>query len=110
MAASFEFNEDNGTATGSPAAGTTRTTAVTQVNWKNTDDVATSYSSSPIVAGTNSYTKYQSGKFTGTFTQISAGLFAHTSGTLGVGLTLRVLSLVLTPLQAQLPTQHLLQI
>lgn len=89
MAASFEFNEDNGTATGSPAAGTTRTTAVTQVNWKNTDDVATSYSSSPIVAGTNSYTKYQSGKFTGTFTQISAGLFAHTSGTLGVGLTLK---------------------
>lgn len=89
MAATFEYNEDNGVATGSPVAGTSRTTAVTQVNWKNTDDVATAYSSSPITAGNNSYTKYQSGKFTGTFNQISAGLWAHTLGTLGTGLTLK---------------------
>lgn len=89
MAATFEYNEDNGAATGSPAAGATRTTAVTQVNWKNTDDVGTAYSSSPITAGNNSYTKYQSGKFTGTFNQISAGLWAHTAGTLGTGLTLK---------------------
>ncbi len=41
MAATFEFNEDNGAATGSPAKGTTRNTAVTQNNWKNVDDVAT---------------------------------------------------------------------
>lgn len=89
MAATFEFNEDNGTQTGSPLKGTTRNTAVTQVNWKNTDDVATAYSSSPITAGNNSYTKYQFGKFTGTFNQVSAGLFAHTAGTLGTGLTLK---------------------
>ena len=89
MAATFEWNEDNGAATGSPAKGATRTTAVTQVNWKNTDDVATAYSSSPITAGNNSYTKYQFGKFTGTFNQISAGLWAHTSGTAGTGLTLK---------------------
>lgn len=89
MAATFEFNEDNGAATGSPSKGTTRNTAVTQVNWKNTDDVSTAYSSSPITAGNNSYTKYQFGKFTGTFNQISAGLWAHTSGTLGTGLTLK---------------------
>lgn len=89
MAATFEFNEDNGAATGSPAKGTTRNTAVTQVNWKNVDDVATAYSSSPITAGNNSYTKYQFGKFTGTFNQISAGLWAHTAGTLGTGLTLK---------------------
>ena len=89
MAATFEYNEDNGAATGSPAQGTTRNTAVTQVNWKNVDDVATSYTTSPITAGNNSYTKYQFGKFTGTFNQISSGLWAHTAGTLGTGLTLK---------------------
>lgn len=89
MAATFEFNEDNGTATGSPSQGTTRNTAVTQVNWKNADDVATAYTASPITAGNNSYTKYQFGKFTGTFNTVSAGLWAHTSGTLGTGLTLK---------------------
>lgn len=99
MAATFEYNEDNGAATGSPAKGTTRNTAVTQVNWKNTDDVATAYSSSPITAGSNSYIKYQFGKFTGTFNQISSGLWAHTAGTLGTGLTLvgKVTSTYATP-------------
>jgi len=89
MPATFEFNEDNGTATGSPLKGTTRTTAVTQNNWKNIDDVATAYTASPITAGNNSFTKYQSGKFTGTFNQISAGLWAHTAGTLPTGCTLK---------------------
>lgn len=89
MAATFEYNEDNGAQTGSPLKGTTRNTAVTNVNWKNVDDTATAYSSSPITYGNNSYTKYQFGKFTGTFNQISAGLWAHTAGTLGTGLTLK---------------------
>ena len=89
MPATFEYNEDHGTATGSPSAGTTRSTAVTEVNWKNIDDSTTAYSASPITAGNNSFTKYQSGKFTGTFNQISAGLWAHTAGTLGTGLTLK---------------------
>lgn len=89
MAATFEYNEDHGAATGSPAKGTTRSTAVTEVNWKNVDDSTTAYSASPITAGNNSFTKYQFGKFTGTFNQISAGLWAHTAGTLGTGLTLK---------------------
>lgn len=99
MAATFEFNEDNGAATGSPAKGTTRSTAVTQCNWKNTDDVATSYSASPVAAGANSYPKNQFGKFTGTFSQISSCLWAHTSGTLGTGITLagKVTSTYTTP-------------
>lgn len=99
MAATFEYNEDNGASTGSPAKGTTRNTAVTNVNWKNVDDVATAYSSSPITAGNNSYIKYQFGKFTGTFNQISAGLWAHTAGVLGTGLTLvgKVTSTYATP-------------
>lgn len=89
MAATFEYNEDNGAATGSPAKGTTRATAVTQVNWKSVDDVATAYTSSTIIAGANSMTKYQFGKFTGTFNQISTGKWSHTAGTLGTGLTLK---------------------
>jgi hypothetical protein len=101
MAATFEFNEDNGASTGSPPKGTTRNTAVTQNNWKRTDDVATAYTASTINATSseNSYTKHQFGKFTGTFNLISAGLWAHTAGVLGTGLTLhgKVQTLYTTP-------------
>lgn len=89
MAATFDWQEDTGTATGSPAKGTTRTTGITNVNWKNIDDSTTAYSSAPITAGNNSYEKWQFGKFTGTFNQISAGLFAHTATAFGTGLTLK---------------------
>ena len=89
MAATFEFDEDNGVATGSPARGTTAGTTATQVNWKNTDDVATVYSTSPITAGNNSFTKYQFGKFSGVWNSISAGLFAHTAGSFGTGIALK---------------------
>lgn len=83
MAATFEWDERNG----APAGTVTHT--VTQVNWKNTDDVATAYSSSPITDGNNSFDKWQFGHFSGTYNQISAGLFAHTAGTFGAGLTLK---------------------
>jgi hypothetical protein len=91
MPAVFFFGEDNGASTGAPLRGTTRTTGVTQVNWKNTDDVATVYSTSPIAAGNNSYEKFQFGVFTGTFNQISNGKWQHVSGVLGAGLTLKTL-------------------
>lgn len=94
MAATFEFEEDNGTAAGSPAKGTTRTAARTEVNWKNIDDSTTAYSSSPITAGNNSYQKPQFGHFSGTFNSVSAGLFAHTSTAFGTGLTLKGVPLV----------------
>jgi hypothetical protein len=79
--------------------GTTRTAARTEANWKNIDDSTTAYSSSPITAGNNSYTKYQFGHLSGTYNQISAGLFAHTAGALGTGLTLKgaVLNVYATP-------------
>lgn len=99
MAATFNWCEDNGAATGSPAQGTTQsgfgadTHYPTDVNWKNVDDnttnSGTAYSSSPITAGNNSYTKYQYGKFSGTFNQILSGLFAHTATAFGTGLTLK---------------------
>lgn len=90
MAATFDWQEDTGTQTGSPTKGTTRTTGVTDVNWKNSGTQGTAYSAAPITAGNNSYQKAQFGKFTsGTFNQISAGLFAHTATAFGTGLTLK---------------------
>lgn len=89
MAATFEFNRDTGAQTGSPTKGTTRTTAITDTNWKNTDTVGTAYSSAPITAGNNSFEIWNSGHFSGTFNQISAGLFAHTATAFGTGLTLK---------------------
>lgn len=89
MAATFEFEEDNGASTGSPAKGTTRTAARSEVNWKNIDDSTTTYSSNPITAGNNSYEKWQFGHFSGSFNQILSGLFAHTSTAFGTGLTLK---------------------
>ncbi len=90
MAATFDWQEDTGTQTGSPTKGTTRTTGVTDVNWKNSGTQGTAYSAAPITAGNNSFEKWQFGKFTsGTFNQISAGLFAHTATAFGTGLTLK---------------------
>jgi hypothetical protein len=99
MAAVFTWCEDNGTATGTPARGTTQsgfgadTHNPTEVNWKNIDDNAanggTAYSAAPITAGNNSYTKYQYGRFASGFNQISAGLYAHITTAFGTGLTLK---------------------
>lgn len=89
MAATFEFEEDTGTATGSPAKGTTRTTAVTDVNWKNSGTQGTAYSAAPITAGNNSFQKATFAKFSGTFNTILTGLWAHTATAFGAGLTLK---------------------
>lgn len=82
MAATFEWDEANG-------AGETVTHNRTEVNWKNIDDSTTAYTAQPIQAGNNSFDKWQYGHFSGTYNQILAGLFAHTAGALGTGLTLK---------------------
>lgn len=89
MAATFDWNRDTGTQTGSPTKGTTRTTGVTDTNWKSTDTYATAYSAAPITDGTNSFEIWNFGKFSGTFNQILNGLFAHTATAFGAGLTLK---------------------
>lgn len=89
MAATFEFEVDNGAATGSPAKGTTRTAAQTDTNWKNIDDATTAYSASPITAGNNSFEKWIFGHYSGSFNTILSGLWAHTSTAFGTGLTLK---------------------
>jgi len=82
MAATFQWAESNG-------AGETITLDRAEANWKNVDDSTTAYSSSPIAAGANSFSKWMFAKFSGTFNQISAGLFAHTAGAMGTGLTIK---------------------
>jgi len=82
MAATFQWGERNG-------AGETETLDRSEQNWKNIDDSTTAYSSSPITAGNNSYGKYVYGKFSGTFNSIAAGLWAHTAGAMGTGLTIK---------------------
>lgn len=87
--ATFAWDEDTGTQTGSPTKGTTRTGGVADVNWKNSGVQSDVYSSFPITAGNNSFEKWQFGHFSGTYNQILNGLFAHTAGALGTGLTLK---------------------
>lgn len=89
FAATFDFQQDTGTATGSPAKGTTRTTGVANSNWKNSGVQTDVYSSFPISAGNNSFQVVLFGKFTGTFNTILSGLFAHTATAFGTGLTLK---------------------
>lgn len=100
MAATFNWCEDNGTQTGSPLHGTTRSqnsNPPTDVSWKNTDDAKTAsggtlYSASPVTAGNNSFSKYQYGQFGGSFSTISNCFWsAHTapSGTLPTGVSLK---------------------
>lgn len=89
MAATFAWDEDYGTQTGSPTRGTSQTTGITNVNWSNNSDPTTVYSSNPITAGNNSYDRWQFGHFSGTYNQILGGLFAHTATAFGTGLTLK---------------------
>lgn len=80
MAATANWCEDHGTATGSPAKGTTRdgfgadTNYAVNCNWKTADDTnVTAYTAAPVGPKPDcSYEKYQYIKFGGTFTLISA--------------------------------------
>lgn len=80
MAAIFRWAEHNG-------AGPTATLDRAEMNWKNVDDSTTAYSSSPITAGSNSYDKFVYGVFGGSWNQILNGLWDHTGGVFGTGLS-----------------------
>lgn len=87
MAATFAFDRDHGTLTS--GRGATTSTGVSDVNWKNTDVEATAYSASPITFGNNSFENWLFGHFSGSYNQISAGLWAHTLTAFGTGETLK---------------------
>lgn len=68
MASTQTFSEGNGTTAG------TETTNVTSMNWKSVDTATggTDYQSHVIIAGTNSFTKYQAIVFAGSWNSLSA--------------------------------------
>ena len=75
MAATFEFDEANG-------AAETVTHGKTKADWKNEDSTTDNYGSFPVTAGNNSFEKWIYGHFSGTYNQLSAGLWAHTANAL----------------------------
>ena len=75
MPATFEWVEHN-------TNNTTDNNARTEVNWKSVNDSTTAYSAAPVSAGSNSYKKYQFGRFSGTWSSISNIVFEHTNGSL----------------------------
>lgn len=102
MAATAEWYEDNGVATGSPAKGATRTRLGgdnTRSDYGSIDSPNVSRASARIVAGENSFTKYRFVKFSGSFNEISNCKIAHTDGVMpgGVKLMGQVTSTYTTP-------------
>lgn len=100
MPAKFDWQEDNGAATGSPAKGTTRTTGITRMDWKDVDDPIPGLYAYPIIPGNNSYSKYNFAAISGTWTTISNVKWAHTYGLFnGINLIIkgRVTSTYTTP-------------
>lgn len=88
MASSIVLADDSGVATGSPSKGTTRTDPTTQWNWLSSTTVTDSRASAPVPVGTNSYERFRFAHITGTFTQLSNCLWAHTAGTFGSNIAL----------------------
>lgn len=83
LAASFEWDEANGAETPEHD--------VNSVNWKNEDsftESAANYQANPIVAGTNSFDKFQYGHIFGTYSMIEAGIYSHTGGAVHAQMTL----------------------
>ena len=83
MASTVSWSEYNG-------ATPTITGSRTEMNLKNIDDSTTAYSSNPITAGNNSFTKYQSAVHAGTYNTLSSASYTMSvaGGSLGTGLTL----------------------
>lgn len=103
MAATAQWYEDNGQATGSPRKGSTRSLS-SRGDFKSVDDTSTPYGNARIIAGQNSFHKYRFVKFSGSFNQLSNAKFAHTSGSLtsGVNIVGKVTSQYDTPSRSDL--------
>jgi len=89
MASTFEWGMDSGTAISSPAKGTTRTVPSTIDAWKSIDDPSTAHASAPVSRGENSFERFTFAKFSGSWTSVAALKWAHTSGALPVGTTIK---------------------
>lgn len=106
MAATVELCQDTGTATGSPAKGTTRTIPVEAGHWRGSDVpsiVANPFINAPIAQGANSYDVYLFARFSGTWNAVANALWSHTSGSVAAGCTINALvsSIYNTPSQSE---------
>jgi hypothetical protein len=88
MSSTFAWQRDNGAATGSPTHGTTRGAASVS-DWKSVDDNTTAFSAAGVQQGLNSFEAWLYGKWTGTYSNIFAVLWAHTAGAMPGGSTLK---------------------
>lgn len=82
MASTQTWSEYNG------ASAATETASRTDCNWKNIDDSTTVYSTSPVTAGANSFSKYQAVKFGGSFNSLSALTYKVSSAAPSTGVSL----------------------
>lgn len=82
MASTQSWTEYNG------ASGTAGTANRTEANWKNVDDSTTVYSSSPITAGQNSYSKLQALVFAGTWNSLSGLTYSIDNASPQTGVTI----------------------
>lgn len=82
MASTQTWSEFNG------ASAATETTSRSEANWKNIDDSTTAYTSSPVTAGNNSFTKYQCIKFAGTWNSLSALTYKVSSNAPATGVSI----------------------
>jgi hypothetical protein len=81
MASTQTWSEYNG------ASAATETTNRAEANWKAIDDSITSYTASVIVAGTNSFSKYQAIKFGGAWNSLSSLTYKVSTAAPATGLS-----------------------
>lgn len=82
MAATFEWSESNG-------AGETVTNSISNVNFGNLDSPNLASPNNRVVAGTNSYEKWNRGRFSGSYTTIDNLRFYKSAGTLPANVSIK---------------------
>lgn len=90
MTATFEWDEWNG-------AGKTQTHAISNCNWGNVDspNIVVTDDDKKVPRGENSYSKYETGHFSGVYTQIGPnGKLWKSAGSLSAGITLKAVMTV----------------
>jgi len=107
MAATFQWGEDNGTTTGSPARGATRQVPITNINFGTQDNYNIVHATYSIALGDNSFDKFIFGVFSGTWTQISNVKIRNTAGALGSGVTIKAKNNVAYTTPAQITNTSL---
>jgi hypothetical protein len=83
MAATFQWSETNGVPAG------TVTDGITNVNFGNLDTPNLASPNNRVIAGQNSYEKWNRGKFSGVYTTVENLRFYKSAGTLPANVTIK---------------------